>query len=291
MPEAQGMIRQITIKEGAQVRKGQVLARIDTEILRKNLQEAKKQLELVDTLFKKQQILRNKNVGSEIDFLTAKNNKESLEQRISTIKTQISKSTVTAPISGKVETIFPKVGEMASPGSPLLRIVNTNVGAYIESDVSEAYFNQISEGDSVEINFPTIGEKEVKAKVTYKGNYINNANRTFKVQINIDSKGKKYPANLFAVVKLTLEKLDKQVVIPTNIVQRDDKSDYVFVVAKNSKGEKIAKRRDITVSKSADNESVVSEGLKFGEEVIVKAVVSKLMTTDKEGVLITTDVK
>jgi membrane fusion protein (multidrug efflux system) len=73
-------------------------------------------LSLANTVFEKQEALWKQQIGTEIQYLQAKNNKESLERRMSTINAQIGQSTVTAPIAGVVDQVNVKVGQSAAPG-------------------------------------------------------------------------------------------------------------------------------------------------------------------------------
>ncbi len=286
VPEINGIIRSINVREGQAVTRGTVLARLDTEILYKNKEELKTQLELAEEIFKKQKSLYDSKVGSEVQYLQAKTNKESLEQRIRTIDSQIGKAIVRAPISGRVDKIFPKQGEMASVQMPLARIINTNSGAYVECDVSEAYYRKVQKGDSVQITFPTFGDEKLKTVISYKSNFIDNSNRTFKIQANLDTKNKDYPANLFAIVELILEKKEGQVIVPTDIVQRSGNVSFVYKVG--GKNGSRAIKQPVKLALSYDNQSVISEGLNEGDEVITKAVWSKLISLNDKGVLINT---
>ena len=153
MPETNGVLRSIRVRRGQRVSKGQAIASVDNSIMQKNLTELKSQLEFATTMFEKQERLFKQKVGTEVQYLQAKNSKESIENSIETLKTQISKSTILAPISGKVDEIFPKKGELVAPGTPIVRIVSTS-NVYVDAEVSEAYISKVKRGDSVEVFFP-----------------------------------------------------------------------------------------------------------------------------------------
>lgn len=285
VPEVNGIITSINVQEGKEVRAGELLARIDTKILYSNRAELESQLGLAKQIFEKQQSLYDQKVGSEVQYLQAKTNKESIEKSIETINSQIRKANVTAPISGKIDKIYPKRGEMASVQQPLARIINTKSGAYIECDVSEAYYSKIEKGNKVSITFPTFNNEVIEAPITYKSNYIDNSNRTFKIQAQLETNKKDYPANLFAIISLTLESRDSQIVIPTSIIQRNGKTNFVYVINKKD-GVERAEKRPIEIELSYDNNSIVKKGLSIGDRIITKAVWSKLMSVDKEGVIV-----
>lgn len=263
MPEMSGLATSIQVKDGSSVRKGQVLGRVDTEIVRNNIAEVEKRLELAIQVFEKQKNLRENNVGTEIQFLEAKNNKEALEQSIKTLKAQMSKSTIVSPIDGKIDEVYPRVGEMVSPAQPFARIINTK-DVYINADVSEAFFNKVKVGKVVRVRFP-YQKDTIRIPIEYVGNYINPNNRTFKVHANLDKAGKSLPPNLLAVMQLQDVYEEKAIVVPTNAIQNDGKHDYVMVVVKGK-----SEKRIVKTGSTYQNQTVINEGLKVGEQLVYK---------------------
>jgi membrane fusion protein (multidrug efflux system) len=115
-PETSGIIKRIAVDEGQQVAAGQLLLEMDGKIIEKNINEVETSLDLATTLYEKQKKLwLEEKIGSEVQYLQAKNNKESLESRLATLREQLRMTKIRAPFSGVVDDIFPKEGEMASP--------------------------------------------------------------------------------------------------------------------------------------------------------------------------------
>ncbi len=261
MPEASGTIQQIKVRRGQSVRKGQTLAIIDNSVLRKNMSELKSRLSFATTLFEKQQRLYKQNVGTEVQYLQAKNNKESIENSMATLRSQMRKTTVVAPISGKVDQIFPKQGELASPGSPVVRLVSTN-HLYAEADISEAYIGKVNLGDSVEVYFPFL-KKSYKSKITYKNNFINPNNRTFKVHVALN-KIKAVP-NMLIILKFRDVYIKKAITIPAKIIKNDGVSDFVYTV-KNS----VTTKNKIKTISLYNGLAAVEGELKEGDLLVTK---------------------
>ncbi len=122
--ETGGKILKINIKEGDMVSKGQALAVLDGDLIAKNIEEVENALELAETSYQRQKNLWDQKIGSEIQFLQAKNQKENLEKRLNTLRTQLGKQTLKAPVAGMVDKLFLKEGEVAGPGVPVCRVVN-----------------------------------------------------------------------------------------------------------------------------------------------------------------------
>jgi multidrug efflux pump subunit AcrA (membrane-fusion protein) len=84
-PKMPGTVTAVYVKEGDAVRAGQVMAVVDDAVLRQSVAELKTGLELATTVYEKQKNLWDQKIGSEIQYLQAKNNKESLERRLATL--------------------------------------------------------------------------------------------------------------------------------------------------------------------------------------------------------------
>lgn len=267
-PEAQGTIKSIKVKEGDAVKKGQLIAELDTEIIRNNISEVETSLELATTVFERQNRLWAQKIGSEIQYLEAKNNKESLENRLKTLRSQLDLSLIKAPFSGIIDEIFPKVGEMASPQFPMVRLVNLDQ-VYVKSDVSEAYLSKVKKGDAIQLNFPSL-DKEMTSEVSLVGQYINPENRTFKVQVAIDNYDHQIKPNLLAVLKIKDYEKENAIVIPSSIIQQDASgNDYVYVIDRSNGSDMIQK---VVIEKgySYRNATVVLKGLQADSELVYK---------------------
>src|SRR5690606_26868566 len=146
-PETSGNITEILVKEGDRVNKGAVLARLNTDALDRSVQEVEVNLDLAKTMFERQELRWTQSIGREVQYLLAKSNKETLERRLEGLRAQQAMAVISAPVSGIVDDLLQRKGEMASPTLPFARIVNLDK-VYITGDVAEVYLNKIKEGDS-----------------------------------------------------------------------------------------------------------------------------------------------
>lgn len=267
-PEAPGTITAILVKEGATVNKGDVIMKIDADVLQSTLTEVETQYELAKDVYEKQERLWKDKIGSEMQYLQAKNNKEALEQKIKTIKQQVGMYVIKAPISGIVDEILPKVGEAAMPGMPVARVINYNE-TYVKADVSEKYVGMLKEGTLVNVSFPTIG-KEYQSTVKRVADFINPTNRSFKIYIDLSNVKTDLKPNLLADISVRDFTLDTAVVLPSSIIQQDrNGNDYVYIIENTSNQNKV-KKVVIKPGFSYKNQTVVLEGLKGNEQYIDK---------------------
>lgn len=262
--ETQGKIESIRVKEGQNVSKGQLLVQLDADILRSNIAEVKTQLDLATTMYERQESLWKQDIGTEVQYLQAKNNKESLERKLNTLNTQLAQSNIVAPFSGVIDEIPVRVGEMTSPGMSLVRLVNQE-DTYIAADVSESFLGRFDEGQSVEIYFPS-QDKLLKSKVSAVGQVIKSENRTFEVQVNLPEADFPVKPNQVVVLRLVDYKNDKALVVPTKVVQRDSKGSYVYELI-DKEGLKVASKAYVQPGVSYELRTEIVEGLKPGQIV------------------------
>lgn len=247
--EANGVIRKLNVSDGDKVRKGQVIAIIDAELINDNIREVEASLELAEFVYEKQKKLYEEGVSSELQFKEAKNNKVSLEKKLASLRTQKSKTVLKAPFSGKVDEVFVKQGEMTSPQMPLLRLVN-NDEVKITAEISEQHLTSVGVGVPVELQFPVLNDTVIKKQITNKGNYINPTNRTFKVQTIVKDNELLLP-NMVSIVRVTDVNKPNAKIVPITAVLQDNK-DHMFVFkltpeGANEEGEKLYKAEKVIV--------------------------------------------
>ncbi len=263
--EMAGTIEKINVKEGDFVRVGQILAEIDSDILDKSLEEVQASYELAKTVFERQQRLWDQKVGSEIQYLQAKTNKESLETRIATMKEQILKTKIKSPISGTVEEVPVKIGQMAGPGSPVARVVNFS-NVKVVADLAESYSSNVQVGNDVMIYFPDMRE-EVESKISFTGKYINPINRTFSIEVPLKSGKIEYRVNMVAVVKINDYKNPEAIAVPVNLIQNSRNGKFVYLVKQNG-SELIASKQPVETGMVYNGLAEIKNGLKVGDRII-----------------------
>lgn len=267
-PESNGRIKTIHVQEGQMVSKGQLLVSLNAEVIRNNITELETGLELSKALFEKQKSLWEQKVGTEVQYLQAKNNKESLENKLNTLKSQLSMSSVYAPFSGIVDEIMQKQGEMASPAAPLLHLVNLT-HLIVNTEVSESYLARIKKGDKVKIEFAEFPELNTESTIARIGNVINTANRSFKIEINLTNQNGKLKPNMLATVKLRDFYSPKAITVPSLIIKQDTEG-YFLYVAENKDGSYVAYKKYIEIGMSANERTIVTKGLTENDKVITE---------------------
>jgi len=260
-PKAPGLATQILVRRGQNVSKGQVLAILDNAPILKSIEATTPNLELAKQFYNKTKALWEQKIGTEIQYLQAKTNKETLEKSLAALLEQNENFKIKAPIAGIVDDAMLKEGEMANPAMPAFRIVNGS-SFKATAEIAEAYIDKVQRGNKVAITFPDISQT-IDKNIDVVSDVINVVNRTFNVEVNLGSSAK-YKANMITFFKIQDYANKATTVVPINLIQHSDiDGDHVFV-AENGK----AVKKLVTVGKTYGNDAEIVKGLKTGDKLI-----------------------
>ena len=267
-PEYSGTLTKVYVKEAQKVSKGQTLAKIDDGGLSQQVAQLQIQADLAKTTFERQERLWSQKIGSEIQFLQAKSAYQAQEQAVKQLKQQIGKTIVTAPFSGTIDDVITDQGSVVAPGqTPLFRIVNLD-DMYIETEVPERYISNVVSGKNVQVEFPVLGTS-MEAKIRQAGNFINPANRTFKVEVAIPNKDNNIKPNLTAKLKINDYTSNKAILIPQSIISENaEGQQYVYTITDKNDSVAKAKRVIIETGKTQGDYIEVLSGIENNEEII-----------------------
>lgn len=262
-----GMVKEIFVKKGDNVRKGQLLLKLDDAILQQNLKQINTQLEFAKNIYQRQKNLWDQGIGTEVQYLTSKNNVDALEKQISVLKEQLNTSNVYAEVGGIADEVNIRVGETFT-GNPAMgiKIVNTSrLKAVV--DVPENYLSRISKGTKVVVQVPDLAKK-YDAVITLIGQSINPNSRGFMAEARIPYDGQLKPFQV-ALVKIQDYSALNAIAVPVNLVQTDDKGKYVFVVEKN--GDKtLARKKQVVLGETYNGLIEVKSGLTVGDQLVTE---------------------
>ncbi|WP_431165767.1 efflux RND transporter periplasmic adaptor subunit [Tenacibaculum halocynthiae] len=268
-PEMAGKLVKVYVKEGQRVVKGQALAKIDDGGLYQQVAQVEVQAALAKTTFERQKRLWDQKVGSEIQFLQAKTNYEAATRSVNQLKQQLGRSVIKAPFTGIVDDVIKEEGTVVAPGAgaEVFRVVNLG-NMYIETDVPESYITTVKKGKEVQVEFPVLG-KTVTSSVRQAGNFINPANRTFKVEVGVPNKDRSIKPNLTAKLRINDYTNQKAILIPQSIISENAKGEQYVYIVENVKN-KIGKARQVIIKTGKTQGDVIEvlSGLTNGVQII-----------------------
>lgn len=253
--EMPGTITKINVRTGDEVKKGQVLAETDARALMQSISDLQTNAELVNQLYDKQKALWDQKIGTEVQYLQLKTQKESLEKKMATLQEQVRMTKIISPIDGTVDAVDIKLGQLTAPGMPAIRVINFN-NLKIKADLAESYASKVHKGDEVLIRFPDSKDTLI-AKISYAARAISAMNRTFGVEIDLDGT-KEFHPNQIAILNINDYKSEKPVIsVPMHYVLKDLKGQAFVMVAENNK----AARHNITLGKEYNGKVEIKTGL------------------------------
>jgi membrane fusion protein, multidrug efflux system len=252
---------------GYRVAKGQVLAQIDDQQYRSQLEGLETQYKFATDIYEKQKRLWDQKIGSEVQYLQSKTKKEALEMQIASLRQQIEKFRIKSPIDGTIEECNIKVGGVVSPDPRLAayRVVEFK-NLKVSAEVSEAYSARVQKGDKLVVFFPDVN-KPVDAEVSFVSKYINPVNRTFMIETKISNSSPDLKANMIAIIQINDYHSDKSILVPMNVIQTDTEGSYVYVT-RTKDAYHAAYKQPVVIGNSYNGIAEILHGLEDGDKVI-----------------------
>jgi RND family efflux transporter MFP subunit len=278
-----GVVKALYVRQGQAVRKGQVLARLDDQLIRQQIAPLQVQLSAAEDTYRRTKNLFDQGIGTYQNVLNAQTQVETLRRQIGIIQKQASLMTVTAPMSGVAEKVDVRVGETftgVSAMGPQISIVNTG-NLKITTQVPENYLGRVGVGTTLEVELPGT-TKKLTTKVNVAGKIIDPTSRSFQIEAPVPSDPSLKP-NQIAVVKIRDYSSNNAITIPLNVLQNDEQGKYVMIAEKEG-AKTIARKRRVVVGELYGERLEIKSGLQGGD-IIVSEGYQELY----EGQAITTD--
>ncbi len=261
-----GTITKINVKVGDVVQEGQVLAETDSRAVQQSIQALQSNLDFVNQLYEKQKSLWEQKIGTEVQYLQVKAQKENLEKTLASLQEQIRMTKIISPIAGTIDAVDIKVGQMVAPGMPAIRVINYN-NLKVKADIPEAYISKINIGNPVKVILPEINDS-IFSKISYTSKSINVVSRTFTAEVYFGNNAKLHP-NQNAILYINNYTSESPVIIvPISYIQTEQNgSKYVYVVENNR-----AKKKEIKTGYIYEGNVEILSGLSEGTLLIKSAV-------------------
>lgn len=259
--EIPGTVTKINVKPGDEVTKGQVLAETDSRAIQQSISDLQTNLDFVNQLYEKQKNLWEQKIGTEVQYLQAKTNKESLEKKMATLQEQLRMAKIISPIDGTVDAVDIKIGNAIAPGVPAIRVVNF-ANLKVKAELAESYAGRVKKNNPVKIYFPDMNDS-IEGKVNYASRAINPMSRTFTTEVLLDNK-KEYHPNMVTRLKINdYTTAQPVVVVPVRVIQSNNGDKYVYVADGNK-----AVKKPIKTGKEYNGRIEILEGLAAGDLLI-----------------------
>jgi RND family efflux transporter MFP subunit len=259
-PQAPGVVRRILVQPGQRVGKGQTLAVLDAGTVESQIRAQEAQLALLRQLYDKQQKLWAQNIGTQVQLLQAKAQYESALAQKQALVEQRNMYIIKSPISGVVDQVTIKEGDVASPGTSGIRVVDKDKLKAIAS-IGENYLGKVQKGNDVTLVFPDLNDS-MKTKISYVSQAVDPVSRSFSVEIKLPSNNRLHP-NMSCKMKIANYENTNALIVPVHVIQKTADGDMLYVTDGN-------KARAVVVQTGKNSNGMVEilGGLKPGDKVI-----------------------
>ncbi len=282
-PRTPGVAKEVLVDWGDRVKKGQVLAILDSIELgqaRADYKKAKAMLKLAKKNYQREKSLYRQNICSKKQFLEAETDYEQAQIELKALRerlklmglhenimlnAQSSLFTIAAPFDGTVIEKKVAVGELKDAFTPIVTISDlTHIWVWF--DIYEKDITKVKVGNRVIISVASYPDEQFEGLVTYIGATVNEKTRTVKVRAEADNSHEKLKPGMFAKVLLQVETRGDSIMLPEEAVQSDGQKDFVFVPLR----EGLFLRRDVNLGARVDGYLKVISGLSRNDKVVVK---------------------
>ena len=280
-----GQVKAVYVKQGQQVRKGQLLLKLDDAIVRQQVTAARQQLEGIKTqmgfaknLYQRQKNLWEQGIGTEVQLITAKTNVDALENQLKSAEEQVkvaveqlNTSNVYSDVSGVADIVSIRVGETfqgMTQAGPQIKIVNTST-LKVVTNVPENYLTRMHTGTPVLVNIPDAQKVNIPTSISLISQSVDPNLRGFMAEAKIPYDAALKP-NQTAIMRIKDYMAANAIVIPVNMVQTDETGKYVFIMITSSNGKSTAHKVSVTIGEVYGDSVEIKGGLKGGEQLVTE---------------------
>ncbi len=260
--KVEGEIREVLVEEGDEVEKGQVLARLDGDRLRLELNESRARLRKMQRDFERNRDLREKGLLSEGDYEKLQFDLESLQASYNLASLELDYTQIRAPISGVISERYIKLGNTIRVNDPLYRVTNFDpLVAYLH--VPEREYQQITPDQPVAIDIDALADKTILASVTRVSPIVDPETGTFKITIEIRDESRRIKPGMFGRISIIYDRHENVLQVPRSADMEEMGVESVFVVEDDK-----AVRRIVQTGYGENGMIEITEGLDDADNVI-----------------------
>lgn len=260
--QAPGTVERILVRAGQHVSKGQTLALLNAAAVEQQIKAMDAQLALQKSLYDRQQKLWAQNIGTEVQLLSAKTQYEATSKQKAALVAQRDMYAIKSPISGVVDAVNIKEGDMASPGMTGIRVVNFDA-LKVQANLGENYLGKVQDGNPVNLIFAEIGDT-LHTTLTYVSKAVDPVSRAFQVEVRLGQNKKLHP-NMSCKMQIANYRNNSAIIVPVSVIQNTAEGEMLYIADGNK-----AKAVKVKTGHNSNGMVEIVSGLNTGDKVITQ---------------------
>ena len=257
-----GVVEELLVEEGDDVRAGQAVAKLDDEKLSVQLEQAIANLQKLENAYQRSEELFNKNLISAEEFQKAKYEYEHQKAAFDLVKLDLEYTSIRTPISGVVAERMIKVGNMVLPNQETFRVTGFDPLLAVLY-VPERQMGKLKVGHPARLRVDALTDESFPGHIERISPIVDPSTGTMKVTVEVRDASRSLKPGMFARVDITHDVHTDALLVPKDAIMTEDRETSVFVIQ-----DSLAFRRVIELGYVNTTHVEVVSGVSVGETVV-----------------------
>ena len=271
-PEVAGRVAELAFADGARVRKGQLLLRLDDTLQKAELSQAEAQLSIARANLKRNQELVAENFVAQRVLDESRASLQVAEAQVALAQARLSRMRIVAPFDGTVGIRTVNLGDYVKDGADLVNLEDTST-LYVDFRMPERYQGQLAVGQSVKVQIDALPDRDFTAKVQALDPLVDANGRSVLVRAAmVPVAGANLRPGMFARVTTVFSVNEAALVVPEEALVPQGNRQLVFKLASEGEGEAaktVVRRTEVQLGVRRGSQVQIISGLSEGDTVVV----------------------
>lgn len=271
-PEVAGRVAELAFADGARVRKGQLLLRLDDTLQKAELSQAEAQLSIARANLKRNQELVAENFVAQRVLDESRASLQVAEAQVALAQARLGRMRIVAPFDGTVGIRTVNLGDYVKDGADLVNLEDTST-LYVDFRMPERYQGQLAVGQAVKVQIDALPGRDFTAKVQALDPLVDANGRSVLVRAAmVPAAGATLRPGMFARVTTVFSVNDAALVVPEEAIVPQGNRQLVFKLASEGEGEAaktVVRRTEVQLGARRGSQVQIVSGLSEGDTVVV----------------------
>ncbi|MBF0210402.1 MAG: efflux RND transporter periplasmic adaptor subunit [Desulfamplus sp.] len=262
--EIHGSIIEILVKEGNEVKSGEVIARVQTDDYKIALSRAEANYKLAVAELNRDKTVYSKGIVSQAQIEAKQTNVALASTEVANARLMLNRCVINSPISGVITKLDAKKGLLLSVGDPVCQIVQMDrVKAVV--GIPESDMPAVATINHVELNIKALNDLKVTGEKYFLSPISDTLSRIYRLELALENQDRKILPGMFIRANIIKQEVKKSVAIPFySVISRGDEQ-FVFIEENG-----VAIKKEVSLGIMQGWLVEVKEGLEAGQNLIVE---------------------